>query len=104
MGIIQQSGGIGDRRVSTATEKCHGPTSRSVAHGTVDRIDPMSDGTERVRLLVKYEPRNHRSDRPQALLRSTVYNSHKEDRRGSGLAPAASVGGRPVMLCSPLDS
>ena len=58
----------------------------------------------RVRLLVKYERRNRRSDRPQALLRSTVYNSRREDRRGSGLAPAACVGGRLVMLCSPLDS
>ena len=58
----------------------------------------------RVRLLLKYERRNRRSDRPQALLRSTVYNSRKEDRRGSGLAPAACVGGRLVMPCSPVES
>jgi hypothetical protein len=75
------------------------------------RIGPGEDeplqhrrGTERVRLLVKYERRNRRSDRPQALQRSTVYNSRREDRRRSGLAPVACVGGRLEMLCSPLDS
>jgi hypothetical protein len=58
----------------------------------------------RVRLLVKYDRRNCRSDRPQALLRSRACNSRREDRTGSGVAPAACVRGPFVMLCSPLDS
>ena len=58
----------------------------------------------RVRLGLKYERRNCRSDRPQALLRSRACNLHREDRTGSGVAAAACVRGPFVMLCSPLDS
>jgi len=71
---------------------------------SVAQTSVASPWGRRVRLLLKYERRNRRSDRPQALLRSTVYNSHKEDRRGSGLAPAACAGGRLVMPCSPVES
>jgi hypothetical protein len=60
------------------------------------------DGTSPV--MVKYDPRNCKSDRLQALLRSRACSSCREDRRGSGVAPAACVREPLAMLCSPLDS
>ena len=62
---------------------CLAPCGSALAESNLGQVTQW-DG--RVRLLVKYERRNRRSDRPLALLRSTVYNSSREGRRGSGLA------------------